>query len=108
MTELASVKLRNAELAEELDAARSLAESEMGERMKSKGLEGNLVGDGLTKGGVLCIAPDGELKYTFYEDAGKGIPKECLSKIVEAVNSFGEVQGVVQPTSGAAAAVPVE
>ena len=81
---------------------------EMGERMKSKGLEGNLVGDGLTKGGVLCIAPDGELKYTFYEDAGKGIPKECLSKIVEAVNSFGEVQGVVQPTSGAAAAVPVE
>lgn len=61
---------------------------EMGERLKNKGLEGNLVGDGLTLGGVLCIAPDGELLYTFYEDAGKGVPPECQAKIVEAVRAF--------------------
>ena len=79
---------------------------QMGERMKAKGLEGNMVGDGLTKGGVLCIAPDGELKYTFYEDAGKGIPQVCLDKIVEAVGSFGDATvGVVQPTKGLESAV---
>uniref|UniRef100_A0A7S2JSQ0 Uncharacterized protein n=1 Tax=Haptolina brevifila TaxID=156173 RepID=A0A7S2JSQ0_9EUKA len=64
----------------------------MGERMKAKNLEGNLVGDGLTKGGVLCISPDGELVYTFYEDAGKGIPAECQEQIVEAVRSFQAVK----------------
>jgi len=81
---------------------------ELGERMKGKNIEGNNVGDGLTKGGILCIAPDGELKYTFYEDAGKGVPPECQSQIIEAVRSFG--QGKVVPTGSAAAtaSVPVE
>lgn len=74
---------------------------EMGERMKAKGLEGNMVGDGLVKGGVLCFAPDGELKYTFFEEPGQGIPPEALAKIVEAVGSFDDIQGVVAPTGGA-------
>jgi hypothetical protein len=104
----------------------------MGERMKAKGLEGNMVGDGLVKGGVLCFAPDGELKYTFFEvstanrlfkapkrplvvaafsrdstshrarqEPGQGIPPEALAKIVEAVGSFDDIQGVVAPTGGA-------
>ena len=81
---------------------------QMGERMKLKGLEGNMIGDGLVKGGVLCIDPDGELRYTFYEDAGKGIPQPCLDKIVAAVRSFGDTAaratddavGVVKPTNG--------
>jgi hypothetical protein len=30
----------------------------------------------------------GELLYTFYEDAGKGVPPECQAKIVEAVRAF--------------------
>lgn len=60
----------------------------LGERLKAKNIEGNMAGDGLVTGGVLCIAPDGELLYTFYEDAGKGIPAECQANIVEAVRSF--------------------
>lgn len=35
---------------------------EMSKRLKSKGIEGNMNGDGLTKGGILCISPSGELK----------------------------------------------
>lgn len=80
----------------------------MGARMKAKGVEGNMVGDGLTKGGVLCVAPDGELKYTFYEDAGKGIPEECQQQIVAAVRSFGVPTGVVSPTAGATGLASVE
>lgn len=80
---------------------------EMGTRLEERGIEGNLVGDGLTKGGVLCIAPDGELKHTFYE-ISKGIPEEDQKKIVDAVATFGgAVKGVVAP-SRAAAAAPVE
>lgn len=62
---------------------------EMSARMKSRKIEGNMVGDGLIKGGVLCIAPSGDIKYTFYEDAGKGIPTDCQADIVAAVRSFG-------------------
>jgi len=60
----------------------------MGERMKSKNLEGNMVGDGLTKGGIFCVNSDGELLYTFYEDAGQGVPAEAQEKILTAVRSF--------------------
>lgn len=61
---------------------------EMGERMKAKNIEGNMVGDGLTKGGVLCIAPSGKIEYIFREDPGKGIPQEAQDAIVNAVRSF--------------------
>jgi hypothetical protein len=77
---------------------------EMGERMKSKGVEGNMVGDGLIKGGVLCVAPDGVLKHAFYEDAGKGIPSAEQAKIRAAVESFSTVQSDVTPSGVAVAA----
>lgn len=60
----------------------------MGQRLKEKGVEGNMVGDGLRKGGVLCISKDGELKHTFFEDPGNGIPMESQKQIIEAVRSF--------------------
>lgn len=62
---------------------------DMNARFTERGIEGNMVGDGLKKGGVLCIAPDGELLHTFYEDPGNGIPADDRAKIVEAVRSFG-------------------
>jgi hypothetical protein len=68
--------------------------TEMGERFKEKNIEGNMVGDGLAKGGVLCIAPGGEVKYTFFEDPGKGIPVESREKIVAAVRSFGPLASI--------------
>ena len=95
------------EQAEQLLAKARREMKELGKRMEAKGVAGNMVGDGLVKGGVLCIAPDGELKHTFYEDAGKGIPDDELKQIVAAVEAFGVVKGVVTPV-GEAAAAPVE
>lgn len=62
---------------------------EMKRRFTLKGIKGNLVGDGRKRGGVLCIAPDGELVYTHQEQPGKGVPFAALDEIVEAVRSFG-------------------
>ena len=81
---------------------------QMGERMKEKGVEGNMVGDGLVKGGVFCVAPTGELRYLFREDPGNGIPSEAQQQIVEAVRSFETLRGVVAPTGAAASASTVE
>jgi len=61
---------------------------EMGERQKAKGVEGNMQGDGLTKGGILVISPRDEILHTFYEDAGNGVPAEECAKIVAAVRSI--------------------
>lgn len=69
-----------------LKARREL--KDMNARFEERGIEGNMVGDGLKKGGVLCIAPDGTLRHAFYEDPGKGVPAEDCAKIVAAVRSF--------------------
>jgi hypothetical protein len=62
---------------------------DMNSRFKQKGIEGNLVGDGLKAGGVLCIASDGTLIHAFHEDIGYGISPEARGHIVEAVRSIG-------------------
>ena len=73
---------------------------EMGERMKAKGLEGNMRGDGLAKGGILVIAPSGEVRHVFYEDPGKGVPADELTAIVDAAQAIAsESTGVVVPTA---------
>ena len=61
---------------------------EMGERMKAKNVEGNMKGDGLTKGGIFVISPGDEILHTFYEDPGKGVPADECAKIVAAVRSI--------------------
>jgi len=62
---------------------------EMQHRFAQKGIGGNRVGDGMKKGGVLCIAPNGKLIYTHKEQPGKGVPFDDLTQIIEAVRSFG-------------------
>uniref|UniRef100_A0A6V4SN97 Peroxiredoxin-like 2 activated in M-CSF stimulated monocytes n=1 Tax=Prymnesium polylepis TaxID=72548 RepID=A0A6V4SN97_9EUKA len=61
---------------------------EMGERQKAKNVEGNMQGDGLTKGGILVISPQDEILHTFYEEPGNGVPKEEAAKIIAAVRSI--------------------
>jgi len=65
----------------------------VGDALKSAGIEGNLVGDGITKGGVLVIDPDGTVLYKFDEDPPNGVPAAPLSKIVEAANSIQASSG---------------
>jgi len=69
-----------------LKVRRSL--KEMGERQKAKKVEGNMQGDGLTKGGILVISPSSEVLHTFYEDPGNGVPADELAKIISAVRSI--------------------
>ena len=68
---------------------------ELGERLKSQGVEGNMVGDGLAKGGILVIAPDGEVRHVFYEDPGKGVPDFEVAAIVSAAKGVASASGVV-------------
>jgi hypothetical protein len=56
----------------------------LGARMKERGLEGNLKGEGLVKGGVLVVGPDDTVLYTHFEETGSGIPKEALAEIKAA------------------------
>lgn len=57
-------------------------------RLALKGITGNRRGNGAKKGGVICIAPDGEIVYTHKEQPGKGVPAEARDEIIKAVRSF--------------------
>jgi len=57
-------------------------------KLKDKGIEGNLVGDGLTQGGVLCIGPGKQgVTYAHFEenDPDVGMPS---SDILDGVKKF--------------------
>ncbi|KAL1504434.1 hypothetical protein AB1Y20_010840 [Prymnesium parvum] len=60
----------------------------LGVRLKEKKVEGNMRGDGLTKGGVLVISADGEVLHAFYERMGEGVPEDECAKIVAAVKQL--------------------
>ena len=77
----------------------------MGERLKARNIEGNMVGDGLAKGGILVIAPNDEVRHVFYEEPGQGVPADEVAAIVRAAREVAaEPQGVVVST----ASVPEE
>ena len=61
---------------------------EMNERHEAKGVEGNMKGDGLARGGVMVIDPNGEVRHVFYEDPGAGVPEEECALIVEAARAM--------------------
>lgn len=70
----------------------------LGRRLKAKGnIEGNMVGEGATLGGILVVNASGELVYRYDEDTGQEIPRDeieaALSKLEQGMT------GVVQPTS---------
>ena len=74
----------------------------LGERTKSKGLDGNLVGEGLIKGGLLIITPKSGVVYRHDEATGSCMPydeiKEALDRII--VEEGGSVEAA--PTAEAA------
>lgn len=67
---------------------------ELGERHKAKGVEGNMVGDGLKLGGVFVFAPaaadggdadDASPVYTYLEIAGSVPPVDEIQAAVDAL-----------------------
>uniref|UniRef100_A0A7S3JYT0 Peroxiredoxin-like 2A n=1 Tax=Aureoumbra lagunensis TaxID=44058 RepID=A0A7S3JYT0_9STRA len=56
---------------------------EIGERMRTKGIEGNMVGEGLVLGGVLVIAPDGTTLFQHQEITGTIVDLDKASKALD-------------------------
>ena len=46
----------------------------MGRRMKSKKIEGNMVGDGIVQGGLLVVSNDNKVLYKYEEKTGSEVP----------------------------------
>jgi len=59
---------------------------EMTKRMKSKNLEGNLVGEGLKTGGFIVFGSDGEPKYAYQEITGSALETDDLMAALKAVS----------------------
>jgi hypothetical protein len=55
----------------------------LGERMKAKGLEGNLKGEGFMQGGVLVIDKDGAVVYQHNEQTGSDLPYADIKAAVD-------------------------
>lgn len=59
----------------------------LGQRLQSKGVEGNLKGEGYLKGGILVLSPkDPKLvTYVHHERTGYELPFEDIKKAIDAV-----------------------
>ena len=51
---------------------------EMGKRMESKNLEGNMVGEGLKTGGIIVFGSDGKPKYAYKEITGSPLETDDI------------------------------
>lgn len=59
----------------------------LGARLKSKKIEGNYKGEGLTLGGIIVYSPDKGIVYSYKEDTGSEIPSEAI--IIAAAEALG-------------------
>lgn len=57
----------------------------IGERIKAKGLEGNMRGEGLTLGGVLVYSPKSGLVYEYKEVTGGELPVEEIAAAAQGL-----------------------
>jgi len=59
-------------------------------RMKSKNLEGNMIGEGLKTGGIIVFGSDGEPKYAYTEITGSALE---IDDIVAALKDVSSTSG---------------
>lgn len=57
----------------------------VGERLKAKDVVQNMVGEGLTLGGILVIDPSGKVLFTYRENTGREIPSAEISAALSAL-----------------------
>jgi len=63
----------------------------MKKRMSSKGLEGNMVGEGLKTGGIIIFGNDGEAKYCYPEITGSELVVDDLLTAIQDVRSSSSI-----------------
>ena len=51
-------------------------------RLTSKGVEGNMLGEGFTQGGLIFFGTDGKPKFSYEEETGKDVPIQELVKVI--------------------------
>jgi len=59
----------------------------IGQRMKSKNIEGNMVGEGLKTGGIIVFGNDGKAKYAYPEKTGYTLETTDLLAALKDVSS---------------------
>ena len=57
----------------------------MSGRVKEKGVDGNLKGEGFLKGGLLIITPEEGVVYRHEEETGFGMPYEEIEKVLQGL-----------------------
>jgi len=57
----------------------------IGDRLKEKKIEGNMVGEGLLLGGVLVVGRDGAIAYAHPEETGTPAPREAVAAALDAL-----------------------
>lgn len=58
----------------------------IGTRIKEKGLEGNMRGEGLVLGGIVVVdTAKSAVKFTYCEETGKEIPKDAIAAAVRGI-----------------------
>ena len=69
---------------------------ELTARLKEKkDLEGNMVGEGMIKGGVFVLDPDGKVVYAYEESTGDPLVVEDIQAAMDSMRA-GEAQKVTQ------------
>lgn len=58
---------------------------EMKQRLEKKKIEGNLKGEGVTKGGVFVLNTDGEVVYALEEETGSPLEMEEIEAAMESL-----------------------
>ena len=62
----------------------------MNKRMSEKGLEGNLVGEGIVKGGIILFDKYGIAKFAYEEESGSELPIDEIRKALQAIKDGKE------------------
>ena len=62
----------------------------MNERMTSKKLKGNLIGEGLKTGGIIIFGKDGQPKYAYPEITGQELNVKDLLSAIQSVRRSGD------------------
>jgi len=59
----------------------------MKKRMKDKQINGNMVGEGLMKGGVIIFGKDGKAKYAYKEITGQELPTNDILDAIQRIKA---------------------
>ena len=62
-------------------------------RLTSKGIEGNMLGEGVTQGGLMFFSTTGEPRFTYEEVTGKDLPIRDLVAVINMMRNESNVKG---------------